>query len=210
MLDWLKTILGEAYSEDIDTKVSAEIGKNFVARADFNATNEAKKQLEASIKERDKQLEALKKSSGDVTALKEEITRLQEKNTEQAKEHADAIKQIKIDNAIESALIGAKAKNLKAVKALLDLDKAELNEDGTVKGLDEQIKSLAKSPDTGFLFETSSKDGSFKGLKPAEGNDGNSGGGMTLEKLRKLSPAERFDFSVKHPDEYKSLYGGTN
>ena len=29
---------------------------------------------------------------------------------------------------------------------------------------------------------------------------------MTLEKLRKLSPAERYDFSVKHPDEYKSLY----
>ena len=28
MLDWLKTILGEAYSEEIDKKVSEEIGKN--------------------------------------------------------------------------------------------------------------------------------------------------------------------------------------
>ena len=27
MLDWLKTILGEAYSEEIDKKVSEEIGK---------------------------------------------------------------------------------------------------------------------------------------------------------------------------------------
>ena len=39
MLDWLKTILGEAYSEEIDKKVSEEIGKNFVARADFNTLN---------------------------------------------------------------------------------------------------------------------------------------------------------------------------
>ena len=30
MLDWLKTILGEAYSEEIDKKVSDEIRKAFV------------------------------------------------------------------------------------------------------------------------------------------------------------------------------------
>ena len=39
MLDWLKTILGDAYTEEIDKKVSEEIGKGFVARADFNALN---------------------------------------------------------------------------------------------------------------------------------------------------------------------------
>ena len=31
---------------------------------------------------------------------------------------------------------------------------------------------------------------------------------MTLEKLRKMSPQERYDFSVKNPEEYKTLYGG--
>ncbi|MCI1965977.1 MAG: hypothetical protein LKJ17_07595 [Oscillospiraceae bacterium] len=45
MLDWLKAILGDAYTDDIDKKVSAEIGKGFVSRADFNTTNEAKKSL---------------------------------------------------------------------------------------------------------------------------------------------------------------------
>lgn len=53
MLDWLKTILGEAYSEEIDKKVSEEIGKNFVARADFNALNTEKKKLADTVKERD-------------------------------------------------------------------------------------------------------------------------------------------------------------
>lgn len=31
---------------------------------------------------------------------------------------------------------------------------------------------------------------------------------MTLDKLRKMSPQERYDYSVKNPEEYKSLYGG--
>lgn len=36
------------------------------------------------------------------------------------------------------------------------------------------------------------------------------GGGktMTLETLRKMSPQERYEYSVKNPEEYKELYGG--
>ena len=33
-------------------------------------------------------------------------------------------------------------------------------------------------------------------------------GAMTLEKLRKMSAQERFEFSEKNPDEYNTLYGG--
>lgn len=32
---------------------------------------------------------------------------------------------------------------------------------------------------------------------------------MTLEKFRKMSPQERYDFSVKNPEEYKTLYSET-
>ena len=31
---------------------------------------------------------------------------------------------------------------------------------------------------------------------------------MSLEKLQKMSVQERYDFSVKNPEEYKKLYGG--
>lgn len=34
--------------------------------------------------------------------------------------------------------------------------------------------------------------------------------GMTLEKLRKLSPDERLKYSEEHPEEYKKLYDGGN
>nr|DAJ41237.1 MAG TPA: hypothetical protein [Caudoviricetes sp.] len=45
----------------------------------------------------------------------------------------------------------------------------------------------------------------------AKNNDlpaGKDTGGMTIEKFRKMTPQERYDFSEKHPEEYKTLYGG--
>ena len=209
MLDWLKTILGDAYSDDVDKKISDEIGKNFVARADFNTLNTEKKALADTLKDRDRQLETLKGSTGDVEALKQQIATLQADNAKAAKDHDAEIKRLKIDTAVELALSAAKAKNAKAVKALLDLEKAELDENGSVKGLAEQIKKLTEAPDSGFLFETSDKKNDFKGFKPGEKSDGKPDG-MTLEKLRAMPAAERYDFSVKHPEEYKTLYGGTN
>ena len=53
MLDWLQEILGDAYSNDMERKISDEIGKGFVSRADFNAVNERKKRLEEQLRESD-------------------------------------------------------------------------------------------------------------------------------------------------------------
>lgn len=208
MLDWLKTILGDAYTEEIDKKVSEEIGKSFVARADFNTVNTEKKVLADTVKERDEQLETLKASTGDVEALKVQIATLQADNAAAAKTHAEEIKRLKVDTAVELALVNAKAKNIKAVKALLDLDRAELDEDGSVKGITEQIQKLVKAPDSGFLFESGAQNQNFKGFKPGEKSD-TKPDGMTLETLRKMSAAERYNYSVNNPEAYKQLYGGT-
>lgn len=208
MLEWLKTILGDAYTEEIDKKVSEEIGKSFVARADFNTLNTEKKALADTVKDRDKQLETLKASTGGIEALKTQIATLQTENATAAQAHEDEIKRLKIDTAVELALSAAKAKNVKAVKALLDLDKAELAEDGTVKGLADQIKKLAAAPDSGFMFEAAKQKQDFKGFKPGESGDSTPSGDLTLENFRKLSPSERFNFAQNHPEEYKKLYDG--
>lgn len=34
-------------------------------------------------------------------------------------------------------------------------------------------------------------------------------GGVTLDQFRKMTPNERYKYSVEHPEEYKKLYGGT-
>ena len=93
------------------------------------------------------------------------------------------------------------------MKALLDLDKAELDADGSVKGLADQIKKLASAADSGFMFETKGQN-NFEGFKPGESGDPAPDGKLTLENFRKLSPTERFNFSQKHPEEYKKLYDG--
>lgn len=179
MLDWLKAILGEAHTDEIDKKVSEEIGKNFVARADFNTANTEKKALADTVKERDKQLETLQASTGDVDALKAQIATLQTENTAATEAHNAEVKRIKIDAAVELTLNSAKAKNVKAVKALLDLETAELAEDGSVKGLADQIKKLAEAPESNFMFDAGKKQ-KFDGFNPGEGAD--QGGGAKAPK----------------------------
>ena len=51
MLEWLKTVLGDAYTPEIDTAVSQEIGKGFVARTDFNAKTAKVTELETEVKQ---------------------------------------------------------------------------------------------------------------------------------------------------------------
>lgn len=147
MLEWLKTILGDTYTEDIDKKVSAEIGKEFVSRADFNTANEAKKTLDTTLKERDKQLEELKKV--DPAALQAKITELQTANTTAQTEFDTKLKQIKLESALETRLIKEGAVNTKAVKALLDADKISMDGDNII-GLDEQLKTLKESEKWAF------------------------------------------------------------
>ena len=196
-------------TEEQATKVMEGLNGSFVTKARFNEVNTELTTAKNTIKERDTQLETLKKASGDTKALQDQITQLQADNKKKDTDHAAELKNLKISNAVELALTGAKAKNNTAVKALLAdfIAKAELAEDGTVRGLDDEVKKLVEGKDTAFLFDTKAPDKKFKGAKPGEKGDG-AEGGMTLEKLKAMNPLDRYNYSVNHPDEYKELYGG--
>ena len=146
---------------------SAEELKGFIPKARFDEVNTAKNHAEEQVKERDKQIEGLKAASGDAESLKKQIETLQDANKQKDSEHAAEIKKLKVDAAVDAALTAAKAKNLKAARALLDLDKAELSDDGTVKGLGEQIEKLKAGDDTKFMFDVSAKP-KMKGAKTGE------------------------------------------
>jgi copper chaperone CopZ len=62
------------------------------------------------------------------------------------------LRQKTLDNEIEKELIKRKARNPKAVKALLDNDTIKLEEDDSVVGLSEQLDKLQESDD--YLFES--------------------------------------------------------
>ena len=151
--------------------------------------------LEKQVSERDSQLETLKNSTGDVEALKQQITTLQAENKAAADAHAAEIKQMKVDSAIEAAITGAKGKNAKAIKALLNLENAELAEDGTVKGLAEQIDALQKSD--AYLFETKETKTKVKGAVPAE--SGNDDADKKVD-TSKMSYSEMLAYLAENPD----------
>lgn len=165
-------IVALGVDEELAQKIadaSAEELKGFIPKSRFDEVNDAKKKAEDLVKDRDKQLEDLKKSTGDAAELQKQIENLQEANKAAAKKYADDLKQMQIDTAVEKAITTANGKNAKAIKALLDLSKAELDDDGTVKGLSVQLEALAKAEDSSFLFGSSVPD--VKGMTPGKGKD---------------------------------------
>lgn len=186
-------------TEEQAAKVMEGLNGSFVTKARFNEVNTELTAAKNTIKERDTQLETLKKASGDTKALQDQITQLQADNKQKDKDHANEIKALKISNAVDVALTNAKAKNNTAVKALLAafLEKAELADDGTVKGLDDEIGKLTKGEDTAFLFDTSGK-AKFKGAKAAEKSDPHNQ--PTGDDLSKMSYDELCKYMEENPD----------
>lgn len=111
-----------------------KILKAFIPYERFKQVNDDKKALENQIADRDKAIEELnaKIKAGEDAAK-------------------SAVYGIRKKAAIELALTKAKAKNAKAAVALLDVDKLELQEDGSIKGLDESLEALKKSD--AYLFD---------------------------------------------------------
>lgn len=125
--------------------------------------------LKKQVKERDKQLEDLKASAGDNEELKKQIKQLQEDNKTQAAAHEKELTQLKIDTAVDKALTESGAKNIKAARALLNLDDAALSDDGLVKGLSEQIDKLKTDDGSKFLFnEPEQSPPKFTGFQPGD------------------------------------------
>ena len=138
---------GLGLEKEVIDEIMAENGRD--VEAEKTKAKDLQTQLDTAnntIKERDKQLETLKNSPDNPEELKKQIQLLQDDNKAAKEAHEKEMKDLKVANALEKALTEAKAKNSKAVQALLELgDDVELNEDGTIKGLDEKIKALKKS-----------------------------------------------------------------
>ena len=155
--------------------------------------------LKTQVGDRDKQLETLKASAGDNADLKKQIEDLQTENATAKASHESELNQLKIDFAVEKALTGAKAKNIRAVKALLELEDAKLDKDGNVKGLAEQIEKLTTGDDTKFLFEAQKQQYNFKGFQPGVSGENKPGEGEKVD-FSKMSYDELTAYMEATPD----------
>lgn len=150
-----ESLMAMGLTEEQAAKVMEGLNGSFVTKARFNEVNTELTKAKATITERDGQLETLKKSGADATALQAQITQLQADDAQKDKDHAAEMRKMRVDHAVDSALSDAKAINPATVKPLLAafLEKAELSDDGTVKGLSDEIAKLVKGEGTSFLFK---------------------------------------------------------
>lgn len=129
--------------------------ESYVPKADYEAANQVKGQLEKDIKDRDKQLEDLKKNSGDNAELQKQIETLQAENKAVMEKNEADMKELKLSTAIKLAL-GEYAQDAELVTGLFDKSKLILSDDGKVTGLEEQLKSIKESKP--FLFKEAKPD----------------------------------------------------
>lgn len=151
-MEFLKAIFGDAaltydqLAEKLagskEVKLANLADGAYVSKEKFAA--EAQK-VEAANKTIQQLQETVKKFDGvDAEKLKGDFEALQEKY------NADTAR-LALDKALDIALLSSKARDVKAVRALLDGDKIKFDGD-KLTGLDDQLEALKKSHD--YMFES--------------------------------------------------------
>lgn len=137
--------------------IMAENGRDINnAKGNTEQLNTQIADLQKQLGERDEQLKGLKDSVKDNEKLTKQITELEEANKKATTEYQDKITEIQRNHAIENGVRDAKAKNIKAVTALLDMSKITFADD-KLTGFTEQIEALKKDEATAFLFTEEQK-----------------------------------------------------
>ena len=155
--DFLKS-LGIEDKETIDKILdenSADIGR---AKGELDDVKSQLVTTQNQLNTKTNEYNTLKESTKDYDTLNERINQLEldkaTLNAEKAQLTVDLdtkVAQIQKTHAIENTVRDAKAKNVKAVMALLDMDKIKY-ENGELSGISEQLETLTSGEDTNFLF----------------------------------------------------------
>lgn len=178
--DFLKS-LGIEDKETINA-IMAENGKDIAnAQGDVSGLKDQIKTLEKQLSDKTSEFDTLKESTKDYADLSENNQKLEAEKAQliadkkKLEVERDAkVSEILKTHAIENSVRDAKAKNVKAVMALLDMEKITYK-DNELSGISEQLDSLKSGEDTSFLFGESNG-GAPAGTKfnnpPSGGNGG--------------------------------------
>lgn len=148
--DFLKNLGIE--DKDIIDKIldenSADIGR---AKGELDSYKTKVTDLENDVKAKETEIATLQTKVGDTDALNQKISQLENDNRNLTSEINTKVNELQKTYAIENGVRDAKAKNVKAVVAQLDMSKITF-ENGELAGLSEQLETLKSGEDTSFLF----------------------------------------------------------
>lgn len=120
--------------------------------------------LNEQIAQRDTDIKALKKASGTNEELSSKLSDLQAKYDADTKALSETLATTKLNSAISEALGKTSARDPQDLKAFLNMDDIKLEEDGSIAGLNDQIKMLQESK--AYLFN----EGTQASYNPAGGS----------------------------------------
>ncbi len=197
MLYFLKEILGEVYTEDIDKKISEAVSKDFVTRSEFNVKNEAVKELEKQLNEASKTIDSFKEM--DIDGIKKKAEEYKEQAEKARAEAEQTIQSIQYDIALEKALTAANVRDTKSVCAHIDRDSLVFK-DGELIGLDKQIEEIKGQHD--YLFNPDPN-----AVKPPAFSDPIKGEPVKLsrEDFKKMTYAEKLKIKTEQPELYSQI-----
>ena len=155
--------------EAIDS-IMALHGRDIEAnKAKISATEAERDGLKSQLDEAAKAIDGFK--ALDIEGVKKSADDWKAKAEQAAKDAEAKVYQVRYESALADALKASKAKNVKAVRALLDEANLKLTDDGLV-GLKEQLEKV--KPENDYLFESdmpTPKIVSGGGNKPIENQD---------------------------------------
>jgi hypothetical protein len=131
--------------------VMAENGKDIEKhKVEATTAKTAADTIQAQLAEANKTIEGFK--GMDIEGVKKSAEEYRLAAEKATKDATAQVAQLKFDHALDGALTGAKAKNAKAVKALLNSADLKLAEDGSIVGLKDQLEKIKSEND--YLFES--------------------------------------------------------
>jgi hypothetical protein len=202
----LKELLGEELYQQVTEKAGSHKlavvnDGQWFPKEKFDSINNDNKELKNQLKDRDNQLKDLSTKAAGNDDLQQQIKDLQQKNKDTADEYQAKIDAQSFDYALSDALRDAKARNPKAVKALLNTEAIKLDGD-MLLGLEDQLKGLQESD--AYLFEVEEAPQGPKGRTPNPGNKGEPGT-VTKDQFNSMSYTERAQLYSENPDLYQKL-----
>lgn len=209
-MEFLKAILGDALYAQFEQAITAYNGKpenaqnqvklanlsggQYVSKGKYDTLDATNKTNEQKLTEANTLIEQLQKAEQPgVDAYKQQITDLEAQ-----------IKQVKIDSALKCALISANVSDHEYISfKLKEMGDLELDEKGSIKGIDQKMQSLKIQHKQ--YFQSGKAEGRFEGFR-IENNPFYTE--HTKEAILHMTYDERVKLYMNNPQAYTTIMKG--